>query len=69
MVRMKLNLLLAKHKLTQQELSLATGIRQGTLSNYINDNYKHLVKEHIETLCSFFDCEITDLIEYVKDKP
>lgn len=69
MVRMKLHLLLAERKMTQQELSYATKIRQSTLSNYVNENYKHIVKEHIDILCSFFNCEITDLIEYIKDKP
>ena len=69
MVRMKLHLLLAEHMLTQQELSYATGIRQSTLSNYVNQSYKHIVNEHINILCNFFDCEIFDLIEYIKDTP
>ena len=67
MVRMKLHLLLSERKMTQQELAYATGIRASTLSNYYNDSYKHLVKEHIDLICSFFDCEITDLIEYRKN--
>lgn len=67
MVRMKLHLLLAERKMTQQELSYVTGIRQNTISNYCNENYKHVVKEHIQTLCTYFDCEISDLIEFIKD--
>jgi putative transcriptional regulator len=67
MVRMKLHLLLAERKMTQQELSYATGIRQSTISNYCNDSYKHLVKTHVDLICSFFDCELTDLIEYIKE--
>jgi putative transcriptional regulator len=67
MVRMKLHLLLAQNKMTQQELSYSTGIRQSTISNYINENYKHIVKEHIEILCDYFDCSVSDLIEYIKE--
>lgn len=69
MVRMKLHLLLAERKMTQQELAFATNIRQSTISNYINENYKHIVKEHIEIFCTYFDCEVSDLIEYIKEKP
>ena len=65
---MKLHLLLAEYRLTQQELSYATGIRQSTISNYCNDSYKHIVKEHINVLCDYFNCDIQDLIEYIKDK-
>lgn len=67
MVKMKLHILLAERKMTQLELSQATKIRQGTISNYINDNFQYIAKNHIDLLCSFFDCEIFDLIEYIKD--
>jgi putative transcriptional regulator len=67
MVRMKLHLLLAKHGLNQQELSYATGIRQGTISNYINQTFKHIVGSHIDILCEYFNCDVSDLIEYTKE--
>jgi len=69
MVRMKLHILLAERRLTQQELSYATGIRQSTISNYCNDSYKHLVKEHLNILCNFFNCSVSELIEYKQDSP
>lgn len=67
MVEMKLHMLLAKHRITQKELAQATGIRQATISAYASESYKHIVKDHIDTLCKYFDCDITDLIEYTKD--
>jgi len=66
---MKLHILLAERRLTQQELSYATGIRQSTISNYCNDSYKHLVKEHLNILCNFFNCSVSELIEYKQDSP
>lgn len=68
MIKMKLHLLLAERKLTQQELSKATGIRQATISNYYNETYKHIVKEHLDILCNFFNCDISDLIENINNK-
>jgi len=69
MIRMKLHLLLAEHMLTQQELAYATNIRQSTISNYVNQSYKHIVNTHLDILCNFFSCDITDLIEYIEDIP
>jgi putative transcriptional regulator len=69
MVRMKLDLLLTKHRLSQRELALHTGIRFATINKYTNNSYKYISNEHIDILCTFFNCEITDLIEYIKDKP
>lgn len=65
-MKMKLHMLLAESRMTQKELSEATGIRQATISAYVSGNYKHIVKEHIDILCDFFNCDLTDLIELDK---
>lgn len=67
MVEMRLHMLLAEKRMTQKELSDITGIRQPTISAYCNETYKHIVKEHIDILCNYFECELTDLIRYKKD--
>jgi putative transcriptional regulator len=67
MVRMKLNVLLNKYRLSQRELSLNTGIRFDTINKYTNNNYKYISNEHLNILCKFFNCDITDLIEYIED--
>lgn len=69
MVRMKLHILMAEHGITQKQLALITGIRQGTLSGYCSNNYKHIVNLHIDILCTYFDIDISDLIQYKKDTP
>lgn len=45
MVKMRLHILLAEHELTQKEFSQLVGIRQGTVSNYCSNNFKHIVKK------------------------
>jgi putative transcriptional regulator len=67
MVRMKLHILLDTHRLSQRELSLKTGIRFETINKYTNNSYKYISNEHIDILCKFFNCQVSDLIEYVRD--
>lgn len=67
MVEMRLHMLIAEKRITQKELSAITGIRQPTISAYCNETYKHIVKEHIDIFCKYFECELTDLIVYKKD--
>lgn len=66
MIVMKLHIRMAEKRITQKKLSELTGIRQATISTYCNDTAKHLVKEHLDIFCKFFDCELSDLIEYKK---
>jgi putative transcriptional regulator len=68
MIKMKLHLLLAEHQMTQQEFSYATKIRQNTISNYCNNSYKHIVAEHLNLICKYFHCQISDLIEYIEEQ-
>ena len=66
---MRLHVLLAEHELTQKQLSLITGIRTATISAYCSNNYKHIVRKHIDILCSYFCCSVADIIEYKQDSP
>ncbi len=68
MIILKLDLLMKGNNLSQRELSKLTGIRQASISAYCNNTYIMLPKEHISTLCKFFSCEVSDLIEYIPKK-
>lgn len=67
MVKMKLHLLLAEKRMTQKELSEITGISKNTIGAYAKDNCKHVVKEHMDIFCKFFNCKIEDIIEFVEE--
>ena len=67
MIQMRLHMLMAEKRITQKQLSEETGIRQPTISAYYNETYKHIVKEHIEILCNYFECDLSDLIKYNRD--
>lgn len=66
MIYLKLKEIMEYHNISQRELSRQTGIRQGTISDYVNNTFKLINKEHLEILCDFFDCDISDLVK--KDK-
>ncbi|MGL6184696.1 MAG: helix-turn-helix domain-containing protein [Clostridium chrysemydis] len=68
MVQCKLHILIAKHRISQKELSEKTGIRRPTIGEYCRDTFKTISREHIDILCNFFNCKIDDLIEYVPDE-
>jgi putative transcriptional regulator len=66
---MKLSKIIAESGLTQEQLSKITGIRQASISGYVSNNFKHIVKDHLDALCDFFDCEVDDLVEHIKESP
>jgi putative transcriptional regulator len=67
MIKMKLHILMAERRITQNKLSELTGIRQPTISAYYNDKFKTIPREHLNILCRFFNCQVQDLIQYVPD--
>ncbi|MBN1071533.1 XRE family transcriptional regulator [Clostridium botulinum] len=68
MIIFNLRVLMAKKKINMQQLSEETGIRRATISAYYNETYRHLVKEHLNIFCRYFNCNISDLIEFIDDE-
>lgn len=68
MLIFKLRIQMAIHKMNISDLSEKTGIRRQTISNYYNETYKHIVKEHLEAFIKVFNCNITDLLEWKDDE-
>lgn len=67
MIKMKLHIKMAEKRMTQKELSEMTGIRQATISAYCSDNFKHIVREHLDQFCTIFNCEVSDLMEFIPE--
>lgn len=67
MIRIKLSELLGKHKMTQSALAKLTKIRPATISKmYYEESVRFDVKQ-LNSICKAFDCEISELLEYVPD--
>lgn len=68
MIKIKLSDLLGKNKMTQKALSEMTGIRAATISKMYYEETKRIDIKQINSLCKAFNCEISELLEYIPDK-
>lgn len=68
MVKIHLSRLLGERKMTQVDLSRATGIRPNTINEWYHEIAVRLNTEHIDKICEVLDCRIEELIEYTPNK-
>ncbi|MDO5555464.1 MAG: helix-turn-helix transcriptional regulator [Clostridia bacterium] len=68
MIKIKLSDLLGKHKMTQKALSEITNIRPATISKMYYEEVKRIDIKHLNNICKAFDCEISELIEYIPER-
>lgn len=68
MIRIKLSELLGKHKMNQKTLSNLTNIRPATISKMYYEEIKRIDVKHLDNICKAFNCEISELIEFIPDK-
>lgn len=75
MLRYKLKELIAdqefreRRRITVQEVAQGTGITRNTLSKMLNQHGASVRSENLDRLCTYFDCRIEQLIEYIPDPP
>ena len=67
MIKIKLSELLGKKKMTRKALAELVGVRPNTIGDLYNERVKRIDLELIDNICKELDCELTDLIEYIKD--
>ncbi len=68
MIRIKVSELLGKHKMTQSALAGQAHIRPATVSKMYYEEVKRIDIKHLNNICKVFNCEISELLEYVPDK-
>ncbi len=74
MIRYRIQELLAdKHfregrRVTLTELADATKISRVTLSKMVNQRGYGTLTDHLDRLCRYFNCSLSDLAEYVPDE-
>ncbi|GAA0834166.1 hypothetical protein GCM10009112_23850 [Marinomonas arenicola] len=55
-------------RITIGEVAAETGINRMTLSKMINHKGYSTVTDNLDKLCSYFDCELVELAEYLPVK-
>lgn len=63
----KLTNLLAKKKMSKNKLCQETGTDYKVISRYMSGEIERLDMIVLERLCTFLDCEISDIIELKKN--
>lgn len=51
------------------ELSRLTGVNQHGLAKLYYERAKEIPVDTLDKVCKALDCQLTDLLEYVKDEP
>ncbi len=74
MLRFKIKELIEKkefqenRRITINELADSTGINRMTLSKIINHRGHSTVTDNLDKLCTYFECNVEDLVEHISDE-
>ena len=67
MIRINLDVMMAKRKMSLNELSEKVGITLANLSVLKNNKAKAIRFSTLDAICKALDCKVEDIIEYVED--
>ena len=67
MIIINLDVMMAKRKISLNELSEKVGITLANLSILKNNKAKAIRFSTLEAICDVLDCEVGDILEYRKD--
>ena len=65
----KLEKILADKGFSQHKLANLTGIRQPTINEMCRNQSLHIPLKNLAKICEVLECEITDILELVKEQP
>ena len=68
MVVINLDVMMAKRKMSLNELSEKVGITLANLSVLKNNKAKAIRFSTLDAICKALDCQVGDIIEFVPDK-
>lgn len=67
MIRVNIDVMLAKRKMSVTELSESVGITMANISILKNDKAKAVRFDTLSKICEALDCQPGDILEYVED--
>ncbi len=69
MIKILLSTRLGERRMTQAQLARKTGIRPNTIGELYNELADRVSLEHLDRICEALDCDLSDLIIRVSEKP
>jgi len=67
MIKIKVSDLMGKHKMNRKTLAELSGIHPTTVRALYRETLTRIDLETLNRLCETFDCEISDILEYIPD--
>jgi len=67
MIRCHLSRLMGEHKMKVIDVARVTGLHRNTITLLYKETATRVDLVTIEKLCKLFDCEVSGLLEYVKE--
>lgn len=67
MIKSRLKVLLAERDISQTQLAKEVGIVQPTINEIANNKAKHIPIATMDKLCSYFNCTVGDIWQYITD--
>jgi len=67
MVKCHLSRLLGERRLKISDVARDTGINRGTLTRMYHETAERVELSVVSALCAYLNCEVSDLLEYVRD--
>lgn len=68
MIRVNLDVMLARRKMTSGELANTLGITQANLSILKTNKGKAIRFSTLDAICRVLDCQVADILEYVPEE-
>lgn len=67
-IRINLDVMMAKRKMSLNELSEKVGVTQANLSILKNEKAKAIRFTTLEAICKVLDCQPGDILEHIKEE-
>ena len=67
MIKCHLSRMMGERKMRIADVARATGLNRNTVTLLYSEEAKRVDLEAIEALCGLFECEISDLLEIVRE--
>lgn len=68
MIKCHLSRLLGERKLKISDVARDTGLNRGTLTRLYHETAERIELEVLNALCSYLNCNLSDLLEYIPDE-
>ena len=68
MIKLKIDQYLDEHGITRYELAKRTEVKFQTIDRYYKNRVVRFDSYILDRICAALDCDLCDIIEYVKDE-